>query len=51
MKNTEALKFLELHESIFFYKEHDIEYVAFTNILQAIGFNDGCWNNNQKVVG
>lgn len=41
----------ELHESLAFYKEHDIEYVAFTDILQAIGFNDGCWNNNQKVVG
>lgn len=37
----------ELHASLAFYKEQDIEYVAFTDILQAIGLNDGCWNNNK----
>ena len=37
----------ELHESLAFYKEQDIEYVAFTDILQAIGFSDGCWNSKK----
>lgn len=36
----------ELHESLAFYKEHNIEYVAFTDILKAIGLNNGCWNNS-----
>lgn len=34
----------ELQESLAFYKEHEIEYVAFTDILKKIGFPDGCWN-------
>lgn len=33
----------ELQESLAFYKEHDIEYVAFTDILTKIGFPNGCW--------
>ena len=33
----------ELQDSLAFYKEHDIEYVAFTDILKKIGFSDGCW--------
>lgn len=34
----------ELKESLSFYKEQDIEYIAFTDILKKIGFTDGCWN-------
>lgn len=34
----------ELKESLAFYKEHEIEYVAFTDILNKIGFPKGCWN-------
>ena len=34
----------ELRESLTFYKEHDIEYVAFTDILKKIGLPEGCWN-------
>ncbi len=34
----------ELKESLAFYKEHEIEYVAFTDILKKIGFSNGCWN-------
>lgn len=34
----------ELQESLAFYKEHNIEYVAFTDILKQIGFDYGCWN-------
>ena len=33
----------ELQESLAFYKEHNIEYVAFTDILKKINFGDGCW--------
>ena len=33
----------ELHDSLAFYKEHGIEYVAFTDILKNIGYPDGCW--------
>lgn len=33
----------ELQESLAFYKEHEIEYVAFTDILKKIGLPDGCW--------
>jgi hypothetical protein len=33
----------ELHESLAFYKEQEIEYVAFTDILKKIGFKYGCW--------
>ncbi|MBU4217059.1 hypothetical protein L6270_04490 [Candidatus Parcubacteria bacterium] len=35
----------ELQDSLAFYKEHKIEYVAFTDILKKIGLTDGCWNN------
>ena len=34
----------ELQESLAFYKEHNIEYVAFTDILKKIGYKEGCWN-------
>ncbi len=34
----------ELKDSLAFYKEHEIEYVAFTDILKNIGFPNGCWN-------
>lgn len=34
----------ELQESLIFYKEHEIEYVAFTDVLTKIGFPNGCWN-------
>lgn len=33
----------ELKESLSFYKEHEIEYIAFTDILKKIGLSDGCW--------
>lgn len=33
----------ELRESLAFYKEHNIEYVAFTDILNKIGFPKNCW--------
>lgn len=33
----------ELRESLAFYKEHNIEYVAFTDILNKIGFPRNCW--------
>ncbi len=33
----------ELHESLAFYKEHQIEYVAFTDILKEIGYPKDCW--------
>ena len=34
----------ELKESLAFYKEHEIEYVAFTDILKKIDRSNGCWN-------
>lgn len=34
----------ELKESLAFYKDHNIEYVAFTDILKKIGLDKGCWN-------
>lgn len=34
----------ELKESLAFYKDHDIEYVAFSDILKKIGLEYGCWN-------
>ena len=34
----------ELQESLAFYKEHNIEYVGFTDILKKIGLGYGCWN-------
>ncbi len=33
----------ELKESLAYYKEHKIEYVAFTDILKQIGYPYGCW--------
>lgn len=33
----------ELKESLVFYKEHNIEYVGFTDILKKIGYPSGCW--------
>jgi hypothetical protein len=33
----------ELRESLAFYKERNIEYVAFTDILKNIGFPKDCW--------
>jgi len=40
-KNNQTI---ELKEGLAFYKEHEIEYVAFTDILKKIGFQNGCWN-------
>lgn len=40
-KNTQTT---ELQGSLAFFKKHEIEYVAFTDILKKIGFPDGCWN-------
>ena len=40
-KNNQTL---ELKKSLAFYKEHEIEYVAFTDILKKIGLKEGCWN-------
>jgi len=37
----------ELKESLAFYKEHDIEYVAFTDILKKIGLEEGCWGKSK----
>lgn len=37
----------ELRESLAFYKEHNIEYVAFTDILNKIGFPRNCW---KKII-
>jgi hypothetical protein len=34
----------ELRESLKFYKEHNIEYAAFTGILTKIGLPYGCWD-------
>ena len=34
----------ELQESLAFYKEQEIEYIAFTDILKKIGLPYGCWN-------
>ncbi len=39
----------ELHESLAFYKEHNIEYVAFTDILKKLGFYEGCWNDKPAI--
>lgn len=33
----------ELQESLSFYKEHEIEYVGFTDILKKIGLPNGSW--------
>lgn len=33
----------ELREALAFHKEHNIEYVAFTDILKKIDYPDGCW--------
>lgn len=33
----------ELRESLAFYKERNIEYIAFTDILKKIGFPRDCW--------
>lgn len=40
-KNNQTI---ELKESLDFYKEQQIEYVAFTDILKKIGFPKDCWN-------
>ncbi len=34
----------ELRESLAFYKEHDIEYVGFTDILKQLGLGKEYWN-------
>lgn len=34
----------ELRESLKFFKDNEIEYVAFTDILKKIGLTYGCWN-------
>lgn len=33
----------ELQDSLKYFKEHNIEYVGFTDILKQIGFPKGCW--------
>jgi hypothetical protein len=33
----------ELKDSLAFFKEHNIEYVAFTDVLKKIGLKEGCW--------
>lgn len=33
----------ELRDSLAFFKEQDIEYVAFTDILKKIGYPNNCW--------
>ncbi|MCK5413103.1 MAG: hypothetical protein KAI57_01880 [Candidatus Pacebacteria bacterium] len=33
----------ELRESLAFYKDNDIEYIGFTDILKKIGFLEDCW--------
>lgn len=33
----------ELQDSLAFYKDHEIEYVAFTDILGKIGLKKDCW--------
>lgn len=33
----------ELRESLAFFKEQNIEYVAFTDILKMIGYPNNCW--------
>lgn len=40
-KNNQTI---ELQESLAFYKEQHIEYIAFTDILKKIGFSKDCWN-------
>lgn len=45
-KNNQTI---ELQDSLAFYKEHKIEYVAFTDILKKIGFGYGCWDNKYPV--
>lgn len=40
-KNNQTI---ELQDSLAFYKEQHIEYVAFTDILKKIGLDYGCWN-------
>ncbi len=40
-KNNQTI---ELQESLAFYKEQNIEYIAFTDILKKIGFPKDCWN-------
>jgi hypothetical protein len=39
-KNNQTV---ELQQSLAFHKEHNIEYVAFTEILREIGFPYGYW--------
>ncbi|MFZ3044235.1 MAG: hypothetical protein WA058_03995 [Minisyncoccia bacterium] len=38
----------ELSESLAFYKEQRIEYVAFTDILKKTGFPEGSWKKTKK---
>lgn len=33
----------ELQASLSFYRKQNIEYIAFTDILKEIGYNEGCW--------
>ena len=36
----------ELQDSLEYFREHKIEYIGLTDILQKIGLPDGCWNKN-----
>ena len=38
----------ELRESLAYFKEHQIEYIGFTDILKEIGLGYGCWNNEKR---
>jgi hypothetical protein len=40
----------ELQESLAFFKEQNIEYIAFTDILKQIGFKYGCWQNQTEYL-
>ncbi len=33
----------ELKEALTYHKQHNIEYVGFTDILKELGYPDGCW--------
>lgn len=39
---------VELRESLAFFKEHDIEYIGFTDILTKIGYPYGCWKASSE---
>ncbi len=34
----------ELKDSLAYHKQHDIEYIGFTDLLKELGYEKGCWN-------